>query len=163
MNWDDFAEMAEAEAAAAPPPDQLCPDGVHVAEIKFARELTKEWFKTDRNTAGKCLALTMSVRPGIKDVYDDIPADRRGKLESLCLAVGLAIPRGDWDERQLVGRMVTIETALRVSKRGNDYVAVVKYKPGPKPLPAEVRERASRTPTQKADAAASMPNDDIPF
>jgi hypothetical protein len=53
---------------------------------------------------------------------------------------------------------------IALSKAGNDFVKVVKYKPNAEPLPKEIRDRpVNRTPTQKADAASNAPNDDIPF
>lgn len=160
MNWDDFAD---AGATAATSVEQLCPDGIHVAEIQSAREATKEWFKSERNPHGKCLTVRMKVRDGIKHVYHDIPADRRGMLEALCGAAGVALTRGEWDEKQLEGRIVTIETALRVSKRGNEYVAVTQCTPGPELAKPEARARPARTQTQKADQASSAHHDDIPF
>jgi len=162
MNWDDFAEMAETEAATAPP-EQLCPDGVHVAEIGWVKIQPKDWAKTDRNPEGMCLTVRLDIKKGIKAVWDSIPCDRRGSIAALCRSAGLAPPSGEWNESELRGRMVTAETVLRGSRRGTEYVAVAKYSPGPEPLPTVVRERANRTPTQKADAAAAMTDDDIPF
>lgn len=161
MNWDQFG-TAEDERATGD--EQMCPEGTHAATIGWSKVQPKEWAKTKANPDGMCLTVRLDIKKGIKAVFDSIPCDRRGSIESLCRSARVEPPRGDWDEGDLVGQAVTVETVIAVSKAGRDYVKVAKYKPGPAPLPAEVRERANRTPTQKADAAASVAtHDDIPF
>jgi hypothetical protein len=58
-----------------------------------------------------------------------------------------------------------METVHGVGKTGKDYIRVERWKPGPKPLPAEVRNTPPRTPAKKADAIvkANGGDDDIPF
>lgn len=161
MNWDQFA-ATEDEAPAGD--EQLCPEGTHVATIGWSKVQPKDWAKTKSNPDGMCLTVRLDIKKGIKAVFDSIPCDRRGSIEALCRSARIDPPRGDWDEGDLVGQVVTVETVLAVSKQGRDFVKVTSYKPGPAPLPAEVRQRANRTATQKADAAASVQgNDDIPF
>jgi hypothetical protein len=56
---------------------------------------------------------------------------------------------------------VTVETLLAVSKAGNEYVKIERFKPGPKPLPAAVAKAAPRKPAKPAEPLP--PEDDIPF
>lgn len=162
MNWDDFASAPDTEPARKE--GQLCPDGTHVATIGWVRVMPKDWAKSEHNKTGQCLVVRLDIKKGIKAVFDTIPCHRRGAIAALCRSARVDPPAGTWDEQILVDREVTVETSLAVSKAGNDYVKVIAYKPGPDPLPAEVRTRPARTPTQKADAAASVAStDDIPF
>jgi hypothetical protein len=162
MNWDDFGEATETATSTAA--EQLCPDGTHVATIGWVKLQPKDWAKSKTNAEGKCLTVRLDFGKGIKAVFDSIPCDRRGSVEALCRSARVDPPAGEWDESQLKGQVVTVETVIALSKAGNDFVKVVKYKPNAEPLPKEIRDRpVNRTPTQKADAASHAPNDDIPF
>ena len=163
MNWDDFADSGEATTTERST-EQLCPDGTHVAKIGWVKIQPKEWAKSPKNPDGKCLTVRLDIGQGIKSVFDNIPCDRRGAVEALCRSARIDPPRGEWDEDELKGLMVTVETVLALSNKGNEYVKVLKYKPNADPLPKEIRERpVNRTPTQQADAASNAPDDDIPF
>lgn len=161
MNWDDFGTFADSDVGTSV--EQLCPDGTHVATIGWVKLQPKDWAKSATNEHGMCVTVRLDIGKGIKAVFDSIPCDRRGSVEALCRSARLDPPRGEWDETQLKGQVVTVETVLALSKSGNDYVKVVKYKPNAEPLPKEVRDRPARTATQKADAASNAPSDDIPF
>lgn len=162
MNWDDFGEATETATGTAA--EQLCPDGTHVATIGWVRMQPKDWAKSATNKDGTCVTVRLDFGKGIKAVFDSIPCHRRGSVEALCRSARVDPPIGEWDEKQLMGQVVTVETVIALSKAGNDYVKVVKYKPNAEPLPKEIRDRpVNRTPTQKADAATSFPNDEIPF
>jgi hypothetical protein len=162
VNWDDFADTTDTQQDSAA--EQLCPEGTHVATIGWVKIQAKDWAKGKANPDGQCLTVRLDFDKGIKSVFDSIPCDRRGSIEALCRSARVEAPRGDWDESQLKDTTVTVETVIAVSKAGRDYVKVDRYKPNAEPLPKAVLERsANRTPTQKADAASSAPNDDIPF
>ena len=160
MNWDDFGTVDESESGVV---EQLCPEGVHTATIGWLKMQPKEWAECDANPKGMCLTVRLDVKKGIKAVFDTIPCHRRATIEALCRSARIDPPRGDWDESELKGCVVTFESVISLSKKGNDYVLIKGYKPNSEPLPKEIRDRPARTPTQKADAAAAMPNDDIPF
>ena len=162
MNWDDFGDAGNAATERGD--EQMCPEGTHVAEIGWVKIQPKDWAKSKSNPDGKCLTVRLDVGKGIKAVFDNIPCDRRGAVEALCRSARIDPPRGEWDESELKGCTVTFESVIAIAKStGNDFVRVTEYKPNAAPLPKEIRERSNRTPTQKADAAAAMPADDIPF
>jgi hypothetical protein len=160
MNWDDFGTVDESESGVV---EQLCPEGVHTATIGWLKMQPQAWAECDANPKGWCLTVRLDVKKGIKAVFDTIPCHRRATIEALCRSARIDPPRGDWDESELKGCVVTFESVISLSKKGNDYVLIKGYKPNADPLPKEIRDRPARTPTQKADAAAAMPNDDIPF
>lgn len=145
------------------------PDGRHTGEIVEAREKVLEFMKSDKNPTGLSLIVTVDVSR-YDPVESIIPSNFRGKIESIATAAGVPVPvRGqDWDEQQLVGRTVTIETVQAVAKTGREYVRVEKWHPSPsKPLPPEVAKRQppARSQTQKAHRAftENAAADDIPF
>lgn len=148
----------------------LLPDGTHTGEITEAREKRLKFMEGDKNPDGLALVLTIDVSK-YQQVQAIVPANYRGKIEAIARAAGVAIPvRGqEWDEQQLVGRTVTVETVLAVSKKGTEYVRVERWLPSPsKPLPAEVAKRQppARSQSQKAHrefTANAQTPDDIPF
>lgn len=161
MNWDDFGRVDDDAAGAA---EQLCPEGVHVATIGWVKMQPKEWAVDPKaNRDGMCLTVRLDVKKGIKAIFDSIPCHRRAQIEALCRSARISPPSGDWDESELKGKAVTFESVIKIGKTGRDYVVVKSYKPNAEPLPASIRDRPARTPTQKADSAAGMPEDDIPF
>ena len=157
MNWDSFGDDAGNDAT-----DQLCPEGRHTATVVWCGIQAKEWAKNPSNEEGHVLAVKLDVKAGIKAVWESIPCHQRGKIEALCRAAGVEPPRGDWDEQTLKGRTLSFESVLAISKKGNDFVKIERFLPGPEPLPASMRAPANRTPLQKADAVAAS-TDDIPF
>lgn len=166
MNWDEFGDD-DFEAGESGEPQGFVPDGTHVAEIKWAGIQNKDWAKSDRNPEGKVLAVKLEVSAKYKPFWESIPCHQRGRVEQLCRAARVDPPRGEWDERELKGQMATVETVLALSKAGNEFVKVVAWKPGPAPLPKEIRQAPARkTLAQKAKAefvAGGGGADDVPF
>lgn len=160
MNWDQFSDAGDEPSAAA---EKMCPEGTHTATIGWSKIQGKDWAKSPSNPDGMCLTIRLDFGKGIKAVFDSIPCNRRAAVEQLCRSARVDPPRGDWDEGDLVGQVVIVETVIALTKAGKEFVKVVSYKPQSEPLPAAIRERPTRTPTQKADAVSAMPNDDIPF
>lgn len=160
MNWDQFEDVGPTPQRGE---EQLCPEGTHSATIGWVKLQGKEWAKKPANPDGMCLTVRLDFGKGIKAVFDSIPCVERGRVESLCRSARVDPPRGDWDEGDLVGQVVIVETVLAVSKQGNDYVKVASYKPQQEPIPKAIRDLPARTPTQKADAATAAAHDDIPF
>lgn len=141
----------------------LVPEGTHTGEIVDAVSKRLPFFKNDRNKNGDGLVVFVDVR-GYRTMECPIPVTFRGKIEAVARAAGVPVPvRGeDWDEKQLIGRTVTVETIQAVSGKGTQYARVERWHESPsKPLPPE-RKPAARTPLQKADAASAT-TDDIPF
>lgn len=159
MNWDSFGID---EPAKPKDEGELCPEGTHVGTIGWAKVQPKEWAKNAQsNPQGWCLCIRIDVKPGIKAVWETIPCQRRGSIEALCRSARVDPPSGDWGEQALVGKTVTFDSVIALSKQGNDYVKVERFKPGPERPPAE-KPAARRTQTQKADATVAD-KDDIPF
>jgi len=158
--WGDEFEGAEVPAAELP----LAPDGRHTGDIIKAKyEDLKFMVDEAKNPTGKTLVIEIDV-PKAQPVKANVPCHWRGLTEAVCKSAGVHPPqRGeDWDEKQLLGRTVTIETKHVVANSGKEYVRIEKWHPGPAPLPAEVAKRApARTPAAKV--TAGLDADDIPF
>jgi hypothetical protein len=158
--WDD-----DGREVGAPLP--MVPEGNHTGEIVDAKAKRLKFMEKDNNPRGESLVLSVDIR-GYQPLECLIPATFRGLVEAVARAAGVPVPvRGeDWDEGQLIGRMVNIDTVQVVSAKGRQYARVEKWHASPsKPLPAAKpaeRKPAARTPLQKADAASAS-NDDIPF
>ena len=163
MRWDDFIDADDGQVATQAA-EQLLPDGTHVGKIGWVQIGSKDWAKRDQqNPDGLCITVRVDVS-GYKSVFQSIPCHWRGAVEELCRSARVAPPaKGeDWDEEQLLDQVVSIETLLSVSGRGNEFVKVVRFKPTsqsstPKPKPVK------QTPTQKIDAETKADPDDIPF
>ena len=154
--WDD-----DGRDDGAPLP--MLPEGTHTGEIVDAKGKRLKFMERDSNPSGDTLELTVDIR-GYRPLGCLIPATFRGLVEAVARSAGVPIPvRGEeWNEKQLIGRTVTVDTVQVVSAKGKQYARVEKWHESPsKPLPPE-RKPAARTPLQKADAAAAS-NDDIPF
>lgn len=163
QGWGD--ESRFAQAANLP----LVSDGRHTGEILSAQEKCLPFMQSETNKDGKALVLTVDIS-GFQPLEAIVPATFRGKIEAVARSAGVPIPvRGEeWDERQLVGRTVTIETALAVSpKSGKEYVRIERWHASPsKPLPPSRPASVARSPAAKAHkqfTANSTSNDDIPF
>jgi len=158
MRFADY--WPEDDAAAGTTDLPLCPDGTHTGEIIQAKAKRLEFMKRDGNADGACIVIVVDV-PRSQPVETIIPATFRGKIEAVARAAGVPVPSrvDDWDEQQLVGRMVTIETVLAVSKSGKDYVRVEKWLPSPsqKIAPSKPVAAPARRPVPQPAG------DDIPF
>ena len=158
MIWDDFID---AEVQSKGP----VPDGTHVGKIASVAVEQKpwDWTKGANNPEGLCLTVEVEVL-GFDTVEKTIPCHWRGAIEELCRSARVEPPaKGeDWDEAELLDQVVSIETLLSVSTKGNEFVKVVRFKPTsqsntPKPKPVK------QTPAQRIDAETKADPDDIPF
>jgi len=166
VRFDSLWKESQATAADAEAVLPMVPEGTHVGTVKWVKWDTKDEVKSSDNKDGTVLLVLVDVH-GYKPFWSNIPAHYRGKIEALCRAASIDTPDPsvDWDEQELKGRAVTVDVLHAISRAGNQYVKVEKWKPGPKPLPAAIRKAPPRTPAQKADAAvkAAGGDDDIPF
>lgn len=163
MRWDDFITEDEDVGGVATQPEKLLPDGTHVGKIGWVQIGSKDWAKKDGNDDGLCLTVRVDVS-GHKSVFQSIPCHWRGAIEELCRSARVAPPaKGkDWDEDQLLDQVVSVETLLSVSRAGNEFVKVTRFKPTSQsdtPKPKQVRQ----TKTQQVDVETSAATDDIPF
>jgi len=157
--WGDEFDGAAVPASELP----LAPDGRHTGEIIKAEFKDLKFKISDSNPTGASLVVKIDI-PKAQPVEAIVPCHFRGLTEAVCRAAGVHPPQKgeDWSERQLVGRMVTIDTVHGVGKTGKEYVRIDKWHAGPAPLPAEVAKRApARTPAAKV--TAGLDGDDIPF
>lgn len=158
--WNDDDGRGDVEKA-------LAADGRHTGEIVDAKIKRLEFMKSDANRDGASIVVTVSL-PNAQPVESIIPVNYRGRIEAVARAAGVSLPaRGqDWDESQLIGRTVTVETLQAVAKSGKQYVRVEKWLPSPsQPLPAE-RKPVARSQAAKAHQAFTSnasAADDIPF
>jgi hypothetical protein len=166
MDWTAFLTDDEPTAAAAPLESELptLPDGTHVGEIKVALIKQNEWAKHDTNPNGECLTVKIAVAK-FKPIWESIPCHYAGKVAALCRSARIEPPtkaNPKFDEGTLVGQFVTIETTLAISKKGNEFVKVERFRPSTAALPAELKKAAPRTNKVDAPAKEAAP-DDLPF
>lgn len=143
----------------------LAPEGTHTGEIISAKEKRLQFMQSDKNPDGLALVVVIDI-PRYQQVECITPANYRGKLEAIARAAGIPLPSrdGDWDEKQLEGRTVTVQTLQAVSKKGTQYVRVEKWLPSPSQLQSKSAPPA-RSQAAKAHKAftANAASDDIPF
>jgi len=161
MRWDDFIDDDNDGQVATKAPEAILTDGTHVGKIGWVQIHDKDWARRDDNLTGTCLTVRVDVS-GFKSVFQSIPCHWRGAVEELCASARVSPPQKgeDWDETQLIDCTVSVEVLRAISKAGNEYVKVVRFKPtaqGSTPKPAR------KTPAQKIDVETSAPSDDIPF
>lgn len=173
MNWDEFDYEDEVELIRPPVSElPMLPEspphkpwrGMIVTAVEKLIDL--DWAKDEQhNPTGKSLVVGVDV-DGYARFEQIIPGHFKGKMRAVCAAAGVSPPgKGEWDEQQLVGRTVLVETVEAQSKAGRPYVKVMKWLPAEHAKPAEPKPRAPRrTATQKVDAVAKgAAPDDIPF
>lgn len=166
MNWAEFAAADTAGPVGQALP--MLPDSTHVGEIVEVSIAEKPWCKADIiNERGKAMILVVSVR-GYRDVEATIPCHWGAKVDAVCRAARVHPPAAaEWDEQQLVNKVVSIATVQAMSAKGTEYVRIEKWLPGPALLPtpkAAEPPAPPRKPAKKADAAAKEASpDDIPF
>lgn len=161
MNFDDWWSDDEPEAPVGDL--TMCPNGRHTGTITEAYFKDLAFKASERNAKGKSLVVKVSV-PGHYPVESITPVQFRGYIEAICRAARVAPPaKGeDWDERQLVGQVVAIETTLGVGKTGKEFIRIEKWHAAPAPLPKATTPK--RTPAAKVEAAGQGGSgDDIPF
>jgi hypothetical protein len=161
MKYDDFWDDDQGGETAAATEEQMVPDGIHSATVKKVDYREVEWKKHEKNPSGLCLTLMLEVN-GYQPVWADIPNHWRGLTEAVCAAAGIHPPaKGeDWDETQLQGQPVMIQTVQYVSKAGRQRVRIEKWLPGPKPLPKSAAKKPAKKTTNPVIDEAP---DDIPF
>lgn len=179
MRWDEFmpedgapVPMAASGPLAVLPASQS--GKPHVGEIVKVSVVKKDydWAKhAELNPQGKCLVLEVAVG-NYKPVESTLPCHFTGKIAAMCRSARVHPPvRGeDWDEGQLLGKTVIVETVTVVSSRGTEYARVEKWIANAEPLPKEVAARPAAKPVARSQAAkahqaftANAEADDIPF
>lgn len=156
-SWQTDDTSGERPAQADLP---LLPDGRHAGEINYVAIKTAKWCENQLNVDGTYILLGIDV-PNYKRVWKSVPVDRRAKIEAVCRSAGVPrpTPTDPWDESQLKGQWVSIETVIGIGKSGKEYVRVERFHGDKKPLPA--------TPPRPANPAKEPVEDqfpdDIPF
>jgi len=158
--WDEDDEGAEDAGQR-----QRVPDGTHNGRITKVALVSKEWARKEKNENGDCLEITVDVGSSYWPLRETIPVNWRGKLGVVCDAARVPQPqRGmDWDETQLEGCTVNVETTTAMSKSGSEYVRVAKWRTsadGPIERPAK---RASAKPKTASAKVMESFDDDVPF
>lgn len=179
MRWDEFMEPVDApRPAASAGPLPVLPESQsgkpHVGEVVKVFMVKKDfdWAKhVELNPHGKCIVLEVAVG-NYKPVEATIPCHYTAKVAAMCRSARVHPPeRGeDWDEQQLLGKTVIIETVTAVSARGTEYAKVTRWIANAEPLPKEVAARPAAKPVARSQAAkahqaftANAEADDIPF
>lgn len=147
----------------------VLPDGNHEVEIKSVKTVIMKDGSGDR-----CVVKFQDIN----DAHDPVekwlnPNEKRDQRAAMDLLSALSLP---WDydiDDSIEGRRLVIVTKRAVKdgepvldRDGNQRVYVNGFLPSltqPSGSQPVAKAAAKRTPTQKADAAAAMPNDDIPF
>lgn len=153
----------EETASSARPDRQLCPDGTHAGRITQVVVDNRDWAKGDANEHGACLVLTIDVGPDYRPLTDTLPCHWRSKVSAVCDAAGVPAPvKGeDWDETQLEGCVVTVDTQVSESKAGREFVKVVRWSAGRTEPRSTTRAKPART--QAARFMEEISDGDIPF
>ena len=139
----------------------MLPNGKHVAKINYVRLKQADWCKSSRNEAGNYLLLGIDVN-GYQRIWDSIPVDKKARIQAVCLAAKVALPKPneEWDELSLIGEFVTLNSESRTSnKSGREYVAIKGYDTRPENKKPVAKSRAVKKKEEEVDVAP----DDIPF
>lgn len=159
--WDDEQADGDTPAGDWPWPN----DGRHTGEIVRVRDDSFSWMER-HGAGGRALAIDVQI-PKAKRVETVVSVLWRGKIAEICRAARVAPPaRGeDWDEKQLVGRQVVVETVLGIAKSGREYCRVDKWIPVAEPAKVETAAAPQSKPATKRSppAAVKAGSDDIPF
>lgn len=176
MRWDEFMPEDDAPATASAGPLPILPASQpgkpHVGEIVKVMVVKKDfdWAKhAELNPQGKSLVLEVAVG-NHKPVEATLPCHYTGKIAAMCRSARVHPPaRGeDWDEQQLLGKTVIIETVTVISSRGTEYARVEKWIANAEPLPKAIAQAKPAARSQSAKAhqaftANATGDDDIPF
>jgi len=175
MDWSIYFSDDETDDRPVTAVDEnslpLVPDGTHVGEVKWCgfKDVDFDWAKAPNNPTGHCLRLKICVA-NYRPVWADIPCHFTGKVSAVCASARVEPPtkaNPKWHEGDIVGKFVTIETVLKVSASGREYVRIDKWKPGPPMLPKSVKAAEPAAAKQRATTAqkitSQLPDDDIPF
>ena len=165
----DDVPATAAESAGGPPVRELVPEGVHDFQI---REVI------DHGSRVELRLVHGDRRYGW--VFCKPPTDQDwGKRILSTLRTSLEISREQWEAMEVTDLVDRRVRARVYHKPGGQatFVNVAAFLPASPVVetataapvveravaPPSVRTPPKRTPTQKADAAAAMPDDDIPF
>jgi hypothetical protein len=163
MRFDDF--WPDDEQDSKPAADLPMPaDGRHAGEIVRVRAESFS-FMERHGAGGRSLAIDVQI-PKCRIVESIVSAAWRWKIGEICRAARVTPPaRGeDWDEQQLVGRQVVIETVVGLRKDGTEYCRVDKWHPQQEPGPkVETAAAPPALAATKRRKPAAEDGDDIPF
>lgn len=149
----------------------LLPDGTHECEITAVKIFTR------KSDGRELLVLTLRDADGMHDPVGKFldPSDSRDHKTAMQFLAALGLPADADIDSGVVGRRVKVTTKRAVrdgepvlDANGTQRIYVNAFSRSDSPAweqaePAEAKPVAKRTPTQKADAASSASNDDIPF
>jgi len=138
----------------------LVPVGTHTMTIVHAEEGPNEYKRSDENPEGLCLKIRLGTDGGHKFVFDDLPQHLAWRAKQFAAALAIA-PAGqalDLEPGELVGQKVTVEITHYTSKAGKVSAVVKRYVPA-----TSTPKAASKVAAKPQPAAASFPDDDIPF
>lgn len=169
MRFDDFWTDDDQE-----PVGELAfpADGRYTGTIVRVRS-EKLDFMARHGADGQTLVIDVEI-PRYRTLNSKISVMWRGKIGEICRSARVRLPaRGeDWDEQQLVGKQVVIETVLGIGeKTGKEYCRIDKWHAQTEPLPAVETATAkpaasatARTQAAKVQAAGQGGTDDeFPF
>lgn len=158
--WSDGDEGGQQDATDFPWPN----DGEHAGEIVRVRD-EKLQFMERHGADGRCLAIDVQI-PKARRLEALVSVTWRGKIGEICRAARVHQPaKGEpWDEQQLVGRQVVVETVLGIAKSGREYCRIERWVAMPDPLPkVETRPAPPAAVTAAKRKPAQAVEDDIPF
>ena len=159
--WADGDEGGQKDANADLPWPN---DGEHPGEIVRVRDETFE-FMERHGAGGRCLAVDVKIKKA-RRLEALVSVTWRGKISEICRAARVHPPvKGEpWDEQQLVGRQVIVETVLGIAKSGREYCRIERWVPMSDPLPkVETRPAPPAAVTAATRKPAQAVEDDIPF
>jgi hypothetical protein len=154
IDWSKFSDESAGPAVHDRTP--LSP-GQHWGVIHTVQE-KPEWRIDSRNPSGDCISIWVDVTENgqKKRVFSTIASNWTAKLIEVAECAGVPGPqRGqtDWDEQELVGCKVFVETNTYIQQKGKDAgqekASIEKWLPAPR---AEAKPRP-----------VSKHGDDIPF
>jgi hypothetical protein len=160
--WPDDEELDGQPTADLPWPA----DGRHAGEIVRVRDENFP-FMERHGAEGRSLAIDVRI-PKARQLESIISVTWRGKIAEVCRAARIRPPaKGEnWDEKQLVGRQVVVETVMKLAPAtGREYCRIEKWYPQAEP-PAKVETAAAAPAAAATNRRRPEPagvEDDIPF
>jgi hypothetical protein len=181
IDWDQFPGDAKPQHQ----PRECLPAGFHFGKVELVEEKAG-WRITERNPSGHCLSIWVDVDHGGQRhrVFASVATNWVAKLSEVAASAGVPGPvRGEpvWDEQQLVGTRVYVETGTYEAKSGRDAGAtkpsIIQWVPverQPRDTettqerrqrhdPEEVTAPRARRATAAQKITARVAEDDIPF
>jgi len=166
VKFDDYWDFADEAPAGdgLPMPE----DGIHPGKISRVR--VQEFpFMEQFSPKGRSIAIEVEIG-GCSSVEAIIPVTFRSKIVAACQSAGVPSPkRGeDWNQEQLLGRRVRVETVRKIPPSGNEYARVERWLPPASPQAAPQVERAV-APQAQAGIGKSRQrppvdeSEDVPF